>query len=316
MLTQSQRDFFDREGYLVVEGALAPRHLEALRTEYAALLDRLYSGWEAEGRVPPAAGQDFWEKLSTAYAAGCDWFQPMDCSLPGGEIAPHTPMHFGPALFDVITDDHLLDVVESLIGPEITSTPIQHIRIKPPQGDVHADETRAHVTTTDWHQDRGVAHADADRTDMVTVWLAITDITEDSAPLEVIPRAHRGDLIPHCAGSIQTGIPSALIPQAEAIALPCPAGSAILFHPLTPHASRPNLSGGFRWSFDLRYNRTGQPTGRAHFPSFTARSRSRPETELRDADIWREMWTAARARLSGAPHIPIHRWDSSAPHCA
>ncbi|MEM8788066.1 MAG: phytanoyl-CoA dioxygenase family protein [Pseudomonadota bacterium] len=314
-LSADQRRFFDRQGYLVVENALSARILADLRGEYAALLDGLYADWATAGLIPPDEGLDFWAKLGAAYAAGCDWFQPMDCSLPGGQIAADTPFHFGPAAFAMITYEPLLDIVEALIGPEITSNPIQHIRIKPPQEQVHAGETRAHVSVTDWHQDRGVTLAEADATTMITVWLAITDVTQASAPLQVIPGHHRGALIEHC-GWAQTGIPKTLVPTERAVSVPCAARSAVIFHPLTPHASLPNRSDRYRWSFDIRYNKSGQPTGRAHFPSFVARSRAAPDTVLRDWRIWRKSWETARARLAGAPHVPIHRWDTSSPICA
>ena len=85
---------------------------------------------------------------------------------------------------------------------------------------------------------------------------------------------------------------------------------------MTPHASLPNRSDGIRWSFDLRFNVTGQPTGRAHFPEFVARSRAHPDTELKDWRQWRALWEAARARLAQHPHIDIHRWSADAPVCA
>ena len=314
-LTDDQIRQFETEGHLVVEDALEPHILDSLRTEYAGVLNRLYAGWEAEGRVPSGHGRDFWGKLSAAYAAGCDWFQPMDCSLPGGDIAPDTPFHFGPAAFGMITSPRLLDIVEALIGPEITSNPIQHIRIKPPAADLSPSEGRAHVGLTDWHQDRGVSLPEADATRMVTVWLAITDVPPEAAPLTVIPGAHRDGLIEHC-GHAQTGIPRPLLPAAQPRALPCRAGAAVILHPLIPHASLPNRSAQFRWSFDIRYNVTGEPTGRAHFPEFVARSRARPDAALTDWRAWARMWEEARARLAGAPHIPIHRWDTDSPVCA
>ena len=70
----------------------------------------------------------------------------------------------------------------------------------------------------------------------------------------------------------------------------------ILFHPLTPHAALPNRTDGFRWSFDLRYHVTGQPSGRSHFPEFVARSRAAPHTELADWRAWKAMWEQARTR--------------------
>jgi hypothetical protein len=90
----------------------------------------------------------------------------------------------------------------------------------------------------------------------------------------------------------------------------------VVFHPLTPHSSLINKTDGFRWSFDLRYNVRGQPTGRAHFPEFVARSKVDPASVLTSCDEWLGMWEAARARLAIEPHINIHRWSADSPLCA
>ena len=313
MLDAGQIAFFGTEGYLVLEDVFDPA---PLHIEYGALLDHLYDGWFEEGAVSvPPDGLDYWAKLRIAYAAGCDWFQPMDCSLPGDTIHADTPFHFGPAIFDLIRTPRLLDIVESLIGSEITSNPIQHIRIKPPATALHPGETRAHITATDWHQDRAVAHEEADRTAMVTVWCAVTDATPQNGCLQVIPGGHRADMLPHCPKT-QTGIADGFIDEGRALPLPVREGGVILFHPLTPHASLVNRTDDFRWSFDIRYNRTDDPTGRAHFPEFIARSRTAPDTELHDWRAWRQLWQDARTRLAIQPHIPIHRWTSDAPYCA
>ncbi|MGX9357418.1 phytanoyl-CoA dioxygenase family protein, partial [Roseobacteraceae bacterium S113] len=313
MLTATQINDFRTTGVLVLPDVIPPEILGGVRAEYRALLDGLYAGWEAEGRVPPGAARDFWGKLAAAYAAGCDWFQPMDISLPGGDIAADTPMHFGPEIFKLVTAPPLLDVIEALIGPEITSNPIQHVRIKPPARDLASDEIRAHVGGTDWHQDRGVGLEEADGTDMITAWIAITDATLENGCLQAIPGLP--GLLPHCP-QVQTAIAPGQIDESKAQPLPVAAGGVVLFHPLVPHASLPNRSEGFRWSFDLRFNITGQPTGRAHFPEFVARSRARPETELRDWRAWKASWEEARARLADQAHIPIHRWSADAPVCA
>ncbi|QIE55470.1 phytanoyl-CoA dioxygenase family protein [Pikeienuella piscinae] len=308
---------FDEEGYLVVENVFPEAAIAAVRAEYAALLDGLCARWVAEGRLrPEVMALDFEGRLRASYVAGLDWFQPMDISLPGGEIAADTPMHFGPAIFSLMRHDAILDLVEGLIGPEITSNPIQHVRIKPPAALLKTDETRPHVTYTDWHQDRGVTHAEADETEMVTVWIAISDATAENGCLQVVPRTHREALKTHCPAGIQLSIPDAALEKGGAVPLPVKSGGVVIFHPGTAHASLVNRTDGFRWSFDIRYNVTGQPTGRNHFPSFVARSRAAPQTELRDADQWRALWEAARARLARRPHIPIHRWDADAPACA
>lgn len=316
MLTPEQIDAFETRGYLVVPDVVPHDVLARVRAEYATLLDDLYAGWFEQGRVttPPDA-LDFWGKLIEAYHAKCDYFQPLDISLPGDEIKSDTPFHFGPAVFDLLTEPRLLDVAESLLGPELTSNPIQHVRLKPPVTDLHSDEIRAHITATDWHQDRAVALQEADQTRMVTVWVAVTDATVENGCLQVQPQTGDQDILPHCART-QTGIADGFVDEAKAIPLPVKAGGVVLFHPLTPHASLTNQTDAFRWSFDIRYNVTGEPTGRSHFPDFIARSRTNPERELRDWRAWKAMWEDTRAQLSNAPHIPIHRWTSDAPFCA
>lgn len=316
-LKKDQIAFFNTQGYLVVEDVLdQEKILDPVRAEYSALLDELIDGWVAEGRLAPLDPElSFNDKLLAAYKAGCDWFQPMDISLPGDQIYADTPMHFGKAVFDMITAPSLLDVVSGLLGPELTSNPIQHVRIKPPSTDLQSDEIRAHITATDWHQDRGVTHSDADQTDMVTVWIAVTDATTGNGCLQVIPGGHREGLKPHCL-KVQTAIADGFMDENQAVALPVKSGGVVLFHPLVPHASLMNHTQGFRWSFDIRFNKNGQPTGRSHFPEFIARSPSKPETVLRDWKEWRGMWERTRAELAIAPHTPIHRWQSDGPYCA
>lgn len=316
MLSPDQISQFETQGYLVVPDVLPPQIMDRVKAEYAVLLDDLYDGWFDQGLVDTPPGElDFWGKLLGAYRAGCDYFQPMDISLPGDQIMADTPFHIGPAVFDMLTAGPLLDIVEQLIGPELTSNPIQHVRIKPPAVDLAEDEIRPHIAHTDWHQDRGVTHAEADQTDMVTVWIAVTDATPENGCLQVQPQKTGQEMLPHCPRT-QTGIAEGFIDESAGLPLPVPSGGVVLFHPLTPHGSLANTTNGFRWSFDIRFNATGQPTGRSHFPKFVARSRANPETELRDWRTCKAQWEEARARLAQLPHTNIHRWTSDAPFCA
>jgi ectoine hydroxylase-related dioxygenase (phytanoyl-CoA dioxygenase family) len=288
MLTQTQIAQFNRDGYLVIEDVIDPTTRHAVMAEYADLMDHLYAGWHAQGLVPASTpDMGFWDKLDVAYRAGFDWYQPLDISLPHDNITEETPMHFGPAVFNMATHPRILDIVESLIGPELTSNPIQHVRIKPPEHTVSSDEIRAHIVSTDWHQDRGVTLESADETEM----------------------------LPHCTLK-QTGITDTYLPKRKAVPAPVKAGGAVILHPLTPHASLSNKSDGYRWSFDLRYNVTGQSTGRDHFPSFVARSRANPASELKDWRAWKQMWEDTRYTLAHGAHIPQHRWPSDGPFCA
>ena len=316
MLSAAQLQQFEDNGFLVVEDVLDQQQiLDPVRQEYLDLLLPLYVRWQQQGRVPALAPDDFDGMLQESYRAGCDWFQPLDISLPGDRISEQTPMHFGPAIFDMLTAPRLLDLVESLIGPEITSNPIQHVRIKPPARDLWDGEVRAHITQTDWHQDRAVALAEADQTNMVTIWCAVSDATVENGCLKVVPGAHRKGMLPHCPKR-QTCIADGFIDEGDAVPLPVKSGGVVIFHPLVPHASMINQSETCRWSFDLRYNKTGEPTGRSHFPDFVARSAANPASELRDWQHWLHLWQNARKELAAQPHIDIHRWTSDAPFCA
>ncbi|MBF2735379.1 MAG: phytanoyl-CoA dioxygenase family protein [Betaproteobacteria bacterium AqS2] len=315
-LTAEQKEFFAENGYLVARGAAAPGLRQAIVAEYEAKLQELIADWIAAGRMAAdQAGLPFKESIMASYAAGCDFFQPLDISLPGGDIGPDTPMHASPAVFALMVSDGILDIMEDLLGPEILSNPIQHVRIKPPSRILSGDEHRSHITHTAWHQDRGVARASADQTSMVTVWVAITDADEQNGCLQVIPGSHKGELLGHCPQP-QAGIPANLMDESKARPLPVKAGDAICFHPLTIHGAMANVSERLRWSFDLRYSKAGEPTGREEFPDFVARSRANPASELRDAAEWERMWAATKENLTGVKDLRLHRWSQDAPICA
>lgn len=253
MLTSEQISDFYEFGYLVVEDIVdRTAILEPLLNDYESLLSDLCDSWVASGDLDAKKNcGSFEDKIRAAYCAGLDYFQPLDISLPPGDIDPDTPFHAGASIFNLITSDRLLDAIEQLIGPEITSNPIQHVRIKPPSVELDGDELRPHITYTDWHQDRAVTLSEADNTDMVTAWVAITDATVANGCLQVIPGSHRQSMLRHCP-SPQLSIPKAEFDVESAVALPVASGGAILFHPQTIHSSLVNVTDTIRWSFDLR----------------------------------------------------------------
>lgn len=314
MLSENQINQFQQQGYLVVENAVNAHIIDDLKNEYDEILSDMYDDWHVQGKLPENSdGLSFWQKLDNVRDANLEWFQPFDISLPHADISEDTPFHFGEAVFNLLTCPRLLDIAESLLGGELTSNPIQHVRIKPPECEVDSNELRPHIKQTAWHQDRGVTLAEADKTDMITVWVAVTDATVENGCLQVLPKA--ADMLPHCPRT-QTTLADGFIDETQAIPLEIKVGDAVILHPLTPHSSLVNVSNGYRWSFDLRYNVTGQPTGRSHFPDFIARSRKNPESELKDWQEWKKMWEDTRYHLANSPHIEQHRWQADGAFCA
>ena len=319
MLSQDQIDSFDRDGYLAVDRLLDYElDIQPVIEEYQALLDELCREWLAAGQLSETFSHlPFEKRLVEVYRAGCNYQQAIDISLPNSAVQADTPVHLGPAVFNLLRSPRMLAAVESLIGSEIYSNPIQHVRIKPPMSLIDEDDhDRALLGRTHWHQDTGVALPEADETRMVTCWVAVSQATPQNGCLQVMPRSHREGISLHCSTVDQLGIPDELIEQERAVPVPLNPGGVLFFHPLCKHASLDNRSDAFRWSFDLRYNPVGEATGRPHFPGFVAQSRLHPESELDDHRAWAELWLEARARLAQVDGVKTHRWDSLDPLCA
>ena len=226
-------------------------------------------------------------------------------------------------MFEVLTASPLLDAVESIIGPEIYSNPTQHVRLKVPEAltPVIPETGRVQLGATPWHQDGGVVTEEADDTDILTVWIPVWDADEEAGCLHLVPRSHIEGLYQHCPGGTATSpsglqIPDELFQIRDALPIPMRRGSVLFMHRLTCHGSLPNKSDRIRWSLDLRYNPVGQPTGRAAFPGFVARSRAHPEAELRDAEVWAQEWRDTRERLARKNDPSYNRWSSDVPACA
>ena len=68
-----------------------------------------------------------------------------------------------------------------------------------------------------------------------------------------------------------------LMPDEVPIYLEYDRCDVILINPFVIHRSSPNESDRCRWSLDLRYQTTGQNTGRPVHPDFVVRSRVAPD---------------------------------------
>jgi phytanoyl-CoA hydroxylase len=302
------------EGYAIVEDVFDPADgFRACRAEWSAILDRIESG------LPAAAGGGTFDQRLTAAcaAAGGDILQAFDISLPQREIRTETPLNVGPAMFALITDERLLDIVEELVGPEILSSPVQHVRFKTPNGAARDGDRPSYLSAAvPWHQDLGVLLPEADASSILSCWIAVTDADEENGCMQVVPRSHRLPLLEHCPAG-QVAIPDRLVSLAEARSLPMRAGSVLLFGQNLVHSSLENTSRDrVRISVDLRFQRPDEPTGRPDFPGFVARSRAHPERVLRDPSVWAASWHAARARLATDATPAFNRWDTDSPACA
>ena len=323
-LTQDQIDQLHREGYLLVEGALDPElDIAPVEREFMAILDRVANELKTAGEISSTyPDHTFAERLIAVAAEAPRPIVPQfEIALANNAIDPEARINCGQATFDFLRSPRILDLVESLIGGEIYANPVQHTRIKLPPRVSDRQQVGNLTGTTQWHQDLGAILPEADDTHTITVWAAMTDATVEQGCLTYERKSHRNGLAFHCpvdAGNkeLAVGIPSQWIDDERSVPVPARRGDLLLHLPLTKHGSLPNVSDTIRWSFDLRYHPTGEPTGRPMFPGFVARSRNHPETELQTAAAWRQLWVDARDRLVGQAAPKPFRWNTDSAACA
>ncbi|MBS11359.1 MAG: phytanoyl-CoA dioxygenase [Gemmatimonadetes bacterium] len=326
-LTDEQLSFFDINGYVVVPDVIPHSVLDAVIDEYEGVLDNLIETLYERGDITSRfEGLPFGDRfMKLVIETGAVHNQYFDFSLPFQNVQPDTPFWTGQAVLDAFTCDSLIDVVASVIGPEVYSNPVQHVRIKPPESILPTNQLGKPIMgATQWHQDNGVVVPEADETQMLTVWFSLEDTDIEQGPLKVVPRSHRPGLLTHCPNYKGQGgrmIPETLFEVDQTIPLPVKRGDVILLHRHTVHGSLSNVSDRIRWSFDLRYNPIGQTTGREAFPGFVVRSAERKDEELRDADTWTHLWLETRERMSkinqGGQHdVAFGRWEEGHLDCA
>ena len=308
------------QGYVVVRGLLDyAEDIRPVKDEYENLLDSLVTTWHRDGDLSSTyADLPFEQRLAMVASEGVPYTDYFDICLTGTTGL----MHRGPAVFNLLRSPRLLDGVEHFIGPEVYSNPIQHVRIKVPERLVPTENQNDMNSRTPWHQDASTVTSDAEETQMLTVWLAITESTVENGCLVVIPESHKEDeLSVHCRieGGRLTGIPDQYLgPNRQPV--PMKPGDVLFMTNMTKHASLTNDSDGIRFSFDLRYHPTGQATGRSWFPGFVARSRSNPERELRDFHTWDRLWDDALHALEAIDYNTpgTNHWKTGEqdPRCA
>lgn len=321
VLTSGQREQFEDEGYVVADGVLDPvKDFAPVMAECEQILDGIAARLLREGRIMSRhEGLPFAERLIRVCSeSGQNSAQDFDISLPQSGVKHDTPIYAGPAAFRLLTAPRLLDLVEDVIGPEIYSNPVQHIRLKLPQRAVAKSAPYSSlVSYTPWHQDNGVILPEADESRILTVWFSLTESTVENGCMQVLPRSHRGDLVAHCPMREGLAIADSLLPAMTPTPLPMHPGSVLLMTSRTIHSSLENTTEDeVRMSFDIRYQPTGQPTGRPAFPGFVARSSADPQSVLSDPAAWEASWLNARAALAEQSNPTFNRWKAGVGACA
>ena len=169
--------------------------------------------------------------------------------------------------YDLATNPTILDLVESLIGPDIlihNST----IFAKPPHNPAFVS----------WHQD--AYYFLESESKMVAVWIALTPSTPESGCMRAIAGSHRRGRLPHVSRPHPdnmldfSGLHVDLeINEAEAVYIVLQPGQISLHHGNVVHSSNPNNSDGWRIGFAVRYITPDLRLSTPHYAAVLARGR-------------------------------------------
>ncbi len=211
ILSDSQREFYTENGYLILEKVICDTTLNNIRMKIDQFIERSRKA----GKSNPVLDLD----------------------------AAHTPdqpcvrrikdPHIQDTLFYKLSRcDEIIDPVAELLGGTVR---FDHSKLnfKPPHGNA----------VIQWHQDWGFYPHTND--DMLAVGIMIEDCTRANGPMLVIPGSHRGPVYNHhhngeFSGGIHPDDLGHLVD--DAVECVAPAGSISLHHVRTLHASGNNCS--------------------------------------------------------------------------
>lgn len=210
------------QGFLVREKLLSADHIEALRIRMQEI---------AEGRRPDFPQRDV-EREPNA----------MDLSWQSvrkiNRCAENDPLFLAHA-----RNEQILDVVQSLIGPDIKLYTSQCF-MKPPGG-----------VEKPYHQDS--AYFTIEPMDLVTCWTALDDVTLDNGCLWVITGSHREGLVEHEKWFIgdreDKQIGEQWLDRSREVPITMPAGSCSFHHSLLLHRSGANSTDQPRRGLAVHY---------------------------------------------------------------
>ena len=148
-------------------------------------------------------------------------------------------------VYDLVTDDRILDYVEDILGPNIVCT-MTHYFSKMP-GD---------IKSVYWHQDASFWALTPSK--VVTAWLAIDDVDVENGAMKLFPGTHKQGRIPfEWVTDEEDGVLNQHVHDPERYGQPVSvelkAGQISLHTDMLLHGSQPNPSNRRRCGLTIRY---------------------------------------------------------------
>ncbi len=211
MLSRDQIQRYHDDGYLLVEDAVTPEQLAALRRITHEFLERSREVTESDEVFDLDEGHSRAQPRLTRI------------KLP----------HKQHAVYDeTLRSERITGVLKDLLGPAV-ALQTSKLNTKAPGGGA----------AVEWHQDWAFYPHTHDG--LLALGLMLEDVDEANGPLMVVPGSHKGPILSHHAGGVFCGAVDSddpLFDKERAVTLTGKAGDMTVHHVRTLHGSAPNRS--------------------------------------------------------------------------
>lgn len=211
VLSTSQIESYEKDGYLVLEGVLPAEVLADIRSEIAR--------FEEEARGMTASNDRL--ELEDGHSANDPRVRRI-----------RLPHMISEVVRDLMYTDHILAPARDLIGPDL--------RLHTTKLNMKSPENGAAI---EWHQDYAFYPHTND--DIMAIGVVIDEMQSENGPLMVYPGSHRGPVYDHHVNGVFAGgfIPEEVgLNHNDAVELTGPAGSISIHHGRIVHGSAMNTS--------------------------------------------------------------------------
>ncbi len=298
-MSQNIKKEFEKNGFVRIRNVLDYKlDLEPILNDMAFIMNRLVHRFVPKKDKRRVLGLSFKKKYSHLVKLNIpELDQYFNIRLPQN-VNVDSDFFASQSIFNLIKNNKILEKVSKILGQEISSNPCQNSRIKQPEKAISKKNLHdGLVGRTPWHQDAGVMNKKGQKgTELVTCWIPFTKTRIENGCMLAVKESHKLGLVNHDTGSKgQVEIKGKeKIDDLKTFALEANVGDIILLSRYLIHCSLPNKSKNFRISMDLRFNKTGQHSGRDPLPSFVVKSKNRKNIKVNNYKQWIAMWEEAK----------------------
>ena len=298
-MSQNIKKEFEKKGFVRIRNVLDYKlDLEPILNDMAFIMNRLVHRFVPKKDKRRVLGLSFKKKYSHLVKLNIpELDQYFNIRLPQN-VNVDSDFFASQSIFNLIKNNKIIERVSKILGQEISSNPCQNSRIKQPEKAISKKNLHdGLVGRTPWHQDAGVMNKKGQKgTELVTCWIPFTKTRIENGCMLAVKESHKLGLVNHDTGSKgQVEIKGKeKIDDLKTIALEANVGDIILLSRYLIHCSLPNKSKNFRISMDLRFNKTGQHSGRDPLPSFVVKSKNRKNIKVNNYKQWIAMWEEAK----------------------